>query len=233
MTRPADTINQAKRRAVFDAATALLAEQGRGISLSDIARRSGVSRQTLYNHFAGKAELLDALLGTAGFSTQCPACPPPSAASPEQALTAYAATLLAWVQNPRRATALRALVRGFDLSPDEARQLHAATLAPAIRGLERLLAAETLNGRLAVDQPAQAAELFLNLVIARPQLQIAEGAAVAMTPEEIALLSRLCGRLFAKGYAKEPAYVAYLRAPAERRVGAGVNNPVLEKEPSR
>lgn len=218
-----DTINQTKRRAVFNAAVALLAERGPGTSLSDIAKRSGVSRQTLYNHFAGKAELLNALLATASFWARCPACPPPSSASPEAALSAYAATLLEWVQRSRQASELRAVVRGFDLSPEQAAQLQAATLAPALRSLERLLAAETLNGRLTVDQPAQAAALFLNMVIARPQLEIIQGADVTMTPGEITAQSRLCGRLLARGYARDPAYVAYLRIPGDRRLDAAAS----------
>lgn len=223
MRRSVGSINQAKRRAVFDAAVALLVEHGPRISLSDVAKRSGVSRQTLYNHFANKAELLNAVLATAGFWARCPVCPPPSTASPEELLSAYAATLLEWVQAPRQASGLRALVRGFDLSPEQARQLHAATLAPALHTLERLMAAETLNGRLSVDQPAQAAAAFLNMVIARSQLESVQGAGVSRTPEEIATLSRLYGRLFAKGYAGEPAYVAYLRTPGDRPIAAGVS----------
>ena len=136
-----DTINQTKRRAVFEAAVALLAERGPGTTLTDIAKRSGVSRQTLYNHFAGKAELLNALLATASFWARCPVCPPPSSALPEEALSDYAAALLEWVQGPRQASGLRALVRGFDLSPEQAAQLQAATLAPTLRSLKRLLAA--------------------------------------------------------------------------------------------
>ncbi len=223
MSRSVDTINQTKRRAVFDAAVALLAERGPGTTLTDIAKRSGVSRQTLYNHFAGKAELLNALLATASFWARCPVCPPPSSASPEKALSDYAAALLEWVQGPRQASGLRALVRGFDLSPEQAAQLQAATLAPALRSLERLLAAETLNRRLAVDQPAQAAALFLNMVIARLQLEIIQGAGAAMTPAEISVLSGLCGRLFARGYAREPTSVAYLLGPEDRRLGTATS----------
>jgi len=223
MSRSVRTIKQAKRRAVFDAAVDLLAERGPGATLSEIAKRSGVSRQTIYNHFTDKAELLNALLATTSFWARCPACPPPSSASPEEALCDYASALLEWVQEPRQASGLRALVRGFELSPEQAAQLQAATLAPALRSLERLLAAETLHGRLAVDQPARAAALFLNMVIARPQLEIIQGAAAAMTPAEIAVLSRLCGRLLARGYACEPTYVAYLRAPEERRIDAAAS----------
>lgn len=220
MSQQLDSINQAKRRAVFDAAIALLAERGPRTSLSDIAKRSGVSRQTLYNHFVGKAELLNALLSTASFWTRCPACSPPSSASPEAALSAYAAVLLEWVYGPRQASGLRALVRGFNLSPEQAAKLHAASLAPALQSLERLMVAETLNGRLAVDRPAQAAALFLNMVIARPQLEIIQGAEVTMTPGEITGQSRLCGRVFAKGYARDPASVAYLHGQEDRRIDA-------------
>lgn len=214
VSRQLDSINQAKRRALFDAAIALLPGRGPRTSPSDIAKRSAVSRKTLYNHFAGNAELLNALLAT---GAPCPACSPPSS---EAAFSAYAAVLLEWVHGPRQASGVRALVRSFNLSPEQAAQLHVASLAPALRSPERLMVAETLNGRLAVDQPAQAADLFLNMVITRRQLEIIQGADVTMTPGEITAQSRLCGRVFAKGYARDRASVVYPHGPEDRRIDA-------------
>ena len=54
-------------------------------------------------------------------------------------------------------------------------------------------------------------------------LTIMTSAPITMTPAEIAVLSRLCGRLLARGYACEPTYVAYLRAPEERRIDAAAS----------
>lgn len=52
----------ATRRAVLDAARVLVAEQGGGLNLGDVARRAGVSRQAVYLHFRDRAGLLMALV---------------------------------------------------------------------------------------------------------------------------------------------------------------------------
>jgi AcrR family transcriptional regulator len=53
----------ATKTRLFDAAIELLAEKGyEATSIDDIIARAGVARGTLYYHFDGKAELVDALL---------------------------------------------------------------------------------------------------------------------------------------------------------------------------
>jgi len=205
MARAPRSINRRKLEALLETATTLLAEHGRDISVSEIARRSGVSRQTIYNHFADKNALLDGLLALRAFSAHCPVCPEPAEQPIEGALAAYAATLLDWVLDRRHATSLRAMARGFNGAPDAARQQHRATLGRAVRRLAEILAQETARGRLQVADPAAAAELFLDLVIARPQLEIVEGSDIVMTPAQIHALSWSCARLFARGYAPDPA----------------------------
>ena len=62
MPRLAGQIDQAKGQAILDAAIEVLAERGLGASMEEIARRAGVSKQTIYNHYGSKAELIRALV---------------------------------------------------------------------------------------------------------------------------------------------------------------------------
>ncbi|HEX9994053.1 MAG TPA: TetR family transcriptional regulator [Acidimicrobiales bacterium] len=54
---------EATRDAIVDAAYAVIASDGMArLSMSEVARRAGVSRQTLYRHFPSRQELLTAVV---------------------------------------------------------------------------------------------------------------------------------------------------------------------------
>jgi len=63
MARPRNADGQRTRQAILDAALDLFAEKGySGTSLRDVAATVGVRESALYNYFAGKEALFDALL---------------------------------------------------------------------------------------------------------------------------------------------------------------------------
>lgn len=63
MARPKNADGQRTRQAILDAALDLFAEKGFfGTSLRDVAKAVGVRESALYNYFAGKDALFDALL---------------------------------------------------------------------------------------------------------------------------------------------------------------------------
>ena len=63
MARPRNADGQRTRRAILDAALDLFADKGYfGTSLRDVASAVGVRESALYNYFAGKEALFDALL---------------------------------------------------------------------------------------------------------------------------------------------------------------------------
>ncbi|MFE0023048.1 TetR family transcriptional regulator [Amycolatopsis sp. NPDC059021] len=62
MTSFTDRVKASLREALLEAATELLAERGyAGLRMADVAARSGVSRQTVYNEFGNKAALVQAV----------------------------------------------------------------------------------------------------------------------------------------------------------------------------
>ena len=61
MARVRGQVDESKTEAILEAAQALFSEQGGGVSMDAIARRAGVSRQTLYNRFPNKLEIGRAL----------------------------------------------------------------------------------------------------------------------------------------------------------------------------
>ncbi|MFC4081541.1 TetR/AcrR family transcriptional regulator [Amycolatopsis samaneae] len=62
MTSFTDRVKASLREALLEAATELLAEHGyAGLRMADVAARTGVSRQTVYNEFGNKATLVQAV----------------------------------------------------------------------------------------------------------------------------------------------------------------------------
>ena len=62
MPRAVGQIDLAKTEAILDAAAEVFGERGTAASMEEIARRACVSKQTIYNHFGSKPELIRALV---------------------------------------------------------------------------------------------------------------------------------------------------------------------------
>ena len=62
MPRAAGQIDAAKTEAILDAAYEVLAERGLSAPMGEIARRAGVSKQTVYNRYSCKGEIVRALV---------------------------------------------------------------------------------------------------------------------------------------------------------------------------
>ncbi len=76
------------RRAILEAARELVAADGSGPSVGDIARKAGVSRLTVYSHFGSRGAVLGAI-----------ASPPPDAGALDLR-TFFERSCLAWAGNP-------------------------------------------------------------------------------------------------------------------------------------
>ncbi len=94
MPRLAGQVDRAKAEALLTAAGEVMAERGFGAPVEAIARRAGVSKQTLYNHFGGKAGLLRALIGRRVDEVTARLVDGHSDADPEATLTAYAVEVM-------------------------------------------------------------------------------------------------------------------------------------------
>lgn len=193
MGRRLGPTNAEKRGAVLQAAAVLVAERGRRVSLAEICSRAGVSRQSVYNHYGDKDGLFAAV--AAQGLEPCPCCPDAAGLPLEILLSRYAASLLEWAYAPKRVTALRACCRGLETWDGESFEAR----APAARKLAEVLREETRRGRLDVADPEAAAALFLEMVLAGPQLQIVLGTRAHASPTEIEAWSGRVARLFVRG----------------------------------
>jgi TetR/AcrR family transcriptional repressor of mexJK operon len=199
MPRVAGQIDAAKTEAILDAASEVLAERGLSAPMEAIARRAGVSKQTLYNRYGGKAELVRALVERRVESMTAPLRVEGAMEHPEEALAAYARTLLEVIT--RTHSLLRVTIQSAGEMPDLAREVFETGPLRSRREVANFLEAETRAGRLAVDDPMEAAEFFAGMVIGHRQTGSLLGLAKPLAAAEIDRIARTATRLFLRAYA--------------------------------
>ena len=196
MPRIAGQIDRAKNEAILDAASDVVFERGLAAPLDEIARRAGVSKQTIYNHYGSKAELVRALIERRVQQVGAPLEVPGAEAFPEEALAAYARKLLETLTIDRGIALLRLLIAAAPSDPE----LASAVLPGGARGTRATLAAflerETLAGRIAAPDPGEAADFFAGMVVSHHQLQGLLGLPQELTPARIERIAREAARRF-------------------------------------
>jgi len=171
MPRALGQIDQRKSEAILDAASEVLSERGLGASVEEIARRAGVSKQTVYNHFGGREEIVRALAERRSSAVSAPLARPGAAEDPETALYGYARVLLEAITSARHAQVMRLTILSAAEHPDLAEIIFSAGTRTSRRRLAEFLAEEDRAGRLRVDDPALAAEFFAGMALGSLQLQ--------------------------------------------------------------
>lgn len=179
--------------AIREAATALFLERGyTGTTMDEIAARAGVSKQTVYTHFADKERLFaELVLGNAGRADAFLVDLRERLARverPEDDLRAIARHYLRFVIRPE-VIGLRRLVIGEAARfPDLARQYRERVPARVVETFAAGLAALADRGLLTVGEPTPAAEQLVWLVLGAPLDRALF--AVSETPEGDALDAR-------------------------------------------
>jgi TetR/AcrR family transcriptional repressor of mexJK operon len=199
MPRIAGQIDPAKTEAILDAASSVLAERGLSAPMEAIARQAGVSKQTLYNRYRCKAELVRALVERRVEAMTAPLREPGADEHPQEALAAYARELLEAVT--RTYSLLRVTIQSAGEMPDLAKVVFETGPLRSRREVASFLEAETRIGRLAVDDPMQAAEFFAGMVIGHRQTRSLLGMDAPLSAEEIDRVANAAAERFLKAYA--------------------------------
>lgn len=201
MPRVAGQIDLAKGEAILDAAVEVLGERGLAASMEEVARRAGVSKQTIYNHYGSKAELIRALVDRRVADITAPLEMPGADEHPEATLAGFARTMLQAIISPRATAMMRLYIQGAGEAPDVARAVFEAGPKASRARLAAFLARETADGRLAVDDPAMAAEFFGGMVVGTYQLADLLGVDRGLTQVQIDAIAVEAARRFMRAYA--------------------------------
>lgn len=174
MARVRGQVDETKTEAILEAATALFGEKGALASMEQIARRAGVSRQTLYNRFPNKLEIGRAL---AARRSDAISAPLRAGGDPETVLKAFAVGLLDKLLRAEAGASLRGVALMSPEMPDLADAIYEAGPAEGMRRLAAWLAEQDRLGLLRIPQPEVAAEMFAGMVLGHGHLRAILGVA--------------------------------------------------------
>jgi TetR/AcrR family transcriptional repressor of mexJK operon len=200
MPRVAGQIDLVKSEAILDAASEVLAERGMAAPMEEIARRAGVSKQTVYNHYGSKTELVRALVSRRSDTITAALREPGAVENPEDTLTAYGAQLLAVITN-KTYSLMRVTMLSAGEMPDVALAMFENGALRSRRVLAGFLEMEDKAGRLRVPDPLQAAEFFGGMIVAHYQTQAMLGLSEPIDPAEAEAKAREAARRFMRAYA--------------------------------
>jgi TetR/AcrR family transcriptional repressor of mexJK operon len=200
MPRVAGQVDLIKSEAMLDAASQVIAERGLTAPVEAIAKRAGVSKQTLYNRYGGKAGLIRALIRRRIDTVTAPLADAAGDVSPEATLAAFARGLMTAMLTPAGVAMTRVAIQSAVDMPDISAAVYDAGAGASRARLAEFLRLESAAGRLEVDDPAEAADLFSGMVGAR-QLRALLGAPTPSDAESIEALSQTIARRFVRAYA--------------------------------
>lgn len=196
MPRLAGQIDESKTEALLDAASALISERGAIVSMEAIARRAGVSKQTLYNRFPSRVEIARALAARrADALTQTLK----SGDDPETVLIAYATGLLEKILLDQSTTALRNVALIAPTAPGLAAAVYQAGPAESLKQLSAWLADQTRAGRINTPDPDAAAEMYAGMVLGHGHLRAVLG--IPRPDIDVHVRARETARRFLKAFA--------------------------------
>ncbi len=196
MSRAAGQIDETKTEAILDAALALFGEKGALASMEAIARRAGVSRQTLYNRFPNKLEIGRAL---AARRSDAISAPLRAGGDPETVLTALAAGLLDKLCRAEPGASMRGVALMSPEMPELADAIYQAGPAEGLRRLSAWLAEQDRLGLVSVPDPDAAAEMFSGMVLGHGHLRGVLG--VTQPPFDIDRRAAETARRFLRAFA--------------------------------
>jgi len=202
MPRVAGQIDVAKNEAILDAAVAAMADRGLAVSLEEVARRAGVSKQTIYNHYGSKAELLRALMERRVEAITASLDMPGAVDHPEEALAAFARTMLSGLLNPASRAFMRVIVLSAADVPDLARTFYSAGPQGTRARVAQFLERETAAGRLDVPDPLLAADFFSGMVMSRYRFALLLGLDPELTAGDVDRVATEAAARFVRAYAR-------------------------------
>lgn len=168
-----------KRKLVLSAATSLFMAHGYGaVSMDAIARAAGVSKATLYAYFSSKDALFATIIDDAcreNIATD--EFLPPDVTDVGAALEAFGGRMLRFFLEERALAIHRVVIAESVRFPELGRAFYDSGPTTVHKAFSAWLAEQTATGRLAVADPAIAADQFIGMLKTRPFLRASLGMA--------------------------------------------------------
>ena len=169
MPRAPGQIDEHKSQAILRAAADLFVEKGAKATMAEIARRAGVSKQTLYNRFPNKTDIGRALAAQRSDAITAPLLR--AGAAPEDVLAAIAETLIDRICSGGKGASLRGVALVSPEAPELARAIYDAGPGESVRRIAAWLTEQDRAGVMSVPDPVVAAEMFAGMVLGHGHLR--------------------------------------------------------------
>lgn len=204
MPRQVGQIDRRKSEDILDAASHEFAENGLEAPLEAIARRAGVSKQTIYNHYGSKEDLLRALFARRSALVVEPLSSARAEEPLEDRLADYILRIKEAYLGLKGKSSLRAAIAASIARPDLGAAMYAAGPAASRMQVIAFLKAEVAAGRLAIDDPDEAADFLSGMASGSLLLRILLDAPVERRREILERRARACAQRFIRAFAPEP-----------------------------
>ncbi len=201
MPRAAGQIDRAKNEAILQAAADVLAERGLNAPMAMIARRARVSKQTIYNHYGAKMDLIQALVSRRVANLLSPLETPGAELKPEETLTAFARALLLVTVTHNGYAMIKLSIQSAAEMPHLARDVFNTGPRAALQRLSAFMRAEMEAGRIAADDPVEAAEFFAGMTTGHKQIASLMGQNHPMDDQAMEDRARSVAKRFMLAYA--------------------------------
>lgn len=154
-----------KRAAILDAARHCFLDMGfAGTSMDVVAGRAGVSKATIYAHFAGKDDLFGAIIRHRCEQVSAARLMEGKGKNVREALTGMARQLMQTLLAPEALGMYRVVAAEAARQPELARAYFEAGPVQGKANLAAALSALAERGDLRIDDPWRAADLFVGML---------------------------------------------------------------------
>ena len=173
---------------ILDAATQVFLEEGYGsATIGTIARKAGVAKRTIYQHFGGKDKLFGGVIHRLSnvVLSSFPSLDEENTQSLDQVLNRFAYQLLTVVITPDAIGLDRLVIGEASRFPELVTQFYDNGPSRAMSSLADYLAAQAERGAIKLSNPAIATERFVSMLLGDYYPRILLGIEAAPSPEHI------------------------------------------------
>lgn len=201
MPRHSGQIDLRKSEDILDAAAEVFSERGLEAPVEEIARRAGASKQTIYNHFGSKEDLLRALFDRRRELVMEPLGEAHSDEPLEDRLSDYVLRIVEAYLGAGHRSVMRSAIAAATTRPQIGAMVYEAGPKLGRRKLAVFLAREAAAGRIAVTDADEAADFLFGMAAGSLLLRVMLDAPTERRPEMLAARARECARRFLRAYA--------------------------------
>ncbi|MBB1489610.1 TetR/AcrR family transcriptional regulator [Oceanospirillum sediminis] len=194
--------SEEKRASILAAAKDLFSAQGfTAITMDQIAKAAGVSKQTVYSHFGNKDDLFAAAIEQKCIALMLPGKDLPDEVTAREALEMVAVRFTVLILSDDSIQVHRTCVSEALTNPEVSRIFYQTGPSKVIHDVSVILAELAQRGLLSIDDPHFAALQFLYMLHGEARMHKEYNIESNLTDEDIQKYTHSCIDMFLRAYA--------------------------------